>query len=246
MREWDASTYDRLPLPHDAWGRRTVARLELLGDEHVLEIGSGTGRDTELLLDRLPRGRVTAIDGSAAMLARLRERLASRLDRVDLIQGDLNRPLPLTDPVDAIFSVATLHWLPDHHGLFSRLADVVRPGGQLVVDCGGEGNIASVVRALEELGEPPRAIWNFAGVEATERDLAAAGFEQLDVTLVRDPVTFERGEQLEDYLRTVVLGAQLDRMPEDERPRLVRAVAGRLPEPAIDYVRLNIRAVRRP
>src|SRR5215470_3228907 len=103
-REWDAATYDALPLPHERWGRRTLDRLPLEGHEHVLDAGCGTGRDTALLLDRLPDGRVTAVDGSRRMLERLRERLADRLDRVDVVEADLTEPLALPAPVDAVFS----------------------------------------------------------------------------------------------------------------------------------------------
>lgn len=75
-REWDARSYDALQLPHERWGRQLLATLPLRGDERVLDAGAGTGRDTELLLERLPGGHVVAVDGSAAMLARSRDRLA--------------------------------------------------------------------------------------------------------------------------------------------------------------------------
>jgi hypothetical protein len=55
-REWDAASYDTLPLPHEQWGQRLLATLPLAGDETVLDVGAGTGRDTAALLDRLPRG----------------------------------------------------------------------------------------------------------------------------------------------------------------------------------------------
>ena len=53
-REWDASTYDALPLPHVAWGQRVLDRMRLEGDERVLDAGCGTGRDGEALLERWP------------------------------------------------------------------------------------------------------------------------------------------------------------------------------------------------
>jgi trans-aconitate 2-methyltransferase len=89
LLEWDAHAYDQLPLPHQRWGREAVRRLQLAGDETVMELGCGTGRDAELLLDALPNGRVVAVDGSAQMLAQLRHRLADRLDRVTVVQADL-------------------------------------------------------------------------------------------------------------------------------------------------------------
>src|SRR4051812_14781519 len=122
LREWDATTYDSLPLPHLNWGRRTLGRLVFAGDETVLEAGCGTGRDTEALLGLLPRGRVIAVDGSARMLERLRSRLADDLDRVEAVQADLTKPLPVTEPADAAFSVATFHWIHDHDALFANIA----------------------------------------------------------------------------------------------------------------------------
>ena len=52
--------------------------------------------------------------------------------------------LDLEKPVDAIFSTATLHWVADHDRLWIRLAQALRPGGVLEIQCGGEGNIEGV------------------------------------------------------------------------------------------------------
>jgi trans-aconitate 2-methyltransferase len=244
VREWDARTYDSLPLPHTNWGRRTLARLDLRGVKSVLDAGCGTGRDTQLLLELAPDARVVAVDGSRAMLEQLRVRLADRSDRVEIVQADLTKPLPLQGHVDAVFSVATFHWISDHDTLFRNLAGVLRPGGQFVADCGGQGNVARIAAAIEDaLGDSP-AIWNFAGAEETERRLEDAGFTDIDVALVPDPCRLEPGEQFESYLATLVLGAHLDRLPEPERAEFVRAVVERLPEPVVDYVRLTFRAKR--
>ena len=69
-REWDAVAYERLSAPQTQWGRVVVDRLELSGDERVVDAGCGTGRVTAMLLERLPDGRVIGIDGSAAMIGR--------------------------------------------------------------------------------------------------------------------------------------------------------------------------------
>ena len=282
-REWDAWTYDSLPLPHELWGRRTIARLVLAGHETVLDAGCGTGRDTALLLDAVPGGRVVAVDGSATMLARLRERItqldeldgAGRLDRLDVVQADLMHPLAVAGEfVDAVFSVAAFHWVPDHETLFANLAAVLRPGGQLVFECGGANNAASVERALRNvLGEPPD-VWNFAGATETKQRLIAAGFTDIEVLLVPDPARFGIAPGLDEldsgspnsgnpnsggsdhdhdgashemllrYLETVVLGAHLDRLAVDERAAFVRAVAENLDDPVVDYVRLTVSARR--
>lgn len=243
-REWDAASYDALPLPHERWGKRLLATLPLRGDETVLDVGAGTGRDTAALLERLPRGRVIAVDGSVAMLNRLRARLAGTgPERLTVLQADLTAPLPVAEPVDAAFSVATLHWLPDHEQVFRSLAAVLRPGALLRAEWGGAGNCASIETALAALGLPPlNAACNFATAADTARRLAAAGF--VDVALVPDPARLDPGAQLEAYLGTVVLSSVLDARPPAERAGAVRAVAARLPEPTVDYVRLQASARR--
>jgi trans-aconitate 2-methyltransferase len=242
--EWDARSYDSLPLPHRHWGAAIVAQLPLSGDETVLELGCGTGRDTELLLPRLPRGKVLAVDGSQQMLAAFRERIGDD-PRVHAIHADLREPLGVAGRADVAFSVATLHWVPDHQAVFTRLADSLRPGATWMAECGGAGNIAAVRSAIERVdGAVALNPWNFAGIEDTRTALQEAGFRDIEVRLVPDPAHLERGEQLEAYLATVVLGAHLRERPPGEHRDYVRAIAGFLPAPTVDYVRLQLRAVR--
>src|SRR6476661_1994731 len=115
--DWNAASYDKVADPQARWGAEVLARLPLEGDETVLDAGCGTGRVTELLLARLP----------------------SFGDRVSYVRADLERPLPLTAPVDALLSTATFHWVKDHDALFANLAAVLRPGGWFVAQCGGFG-----------------------------------------------------------------------------------------------------------
>ena len=245
LLEWDARGYDALPLPHKRWGPAAIARLRLAGDETVADLGAGTGRDAQQLLAVLPRGRVLAIDGSQQMLAQLRERLSGQRDRVQVLQADLREPLPATEPVDAVLSVATLHWLPDHAQVFGSVARMLRPGGQFVAEAGGLGNIAGVRAVLRELGaDDGQDIWNFAGAAETRARLAAAGFTDIEAGLVPDPASFQSADQLEAFLATVVLGAHLRDLPPARRRPFVRAVAAGLDEPVVDYVRLQIRATR--
>src|SRR3954463_15520553 len=100
--EWDAEAYHQISLPQQQWGAKVLERLPLQGDETVLDAGCGTGRVTEQLLDRLPRGRVVALDGSTAMLAEASGRLARFGDRVTFVHADLGQPLPLESDVDAV------------------------------------------------------------------------------------------------------------------------------------------------
>jgi trans-aconitate 2-methyltransferase len=174
------------------------------------------------------------------MIGEARRRLADQGPRVSLVVADLGRSLPLVPALDAILSTATFHWIADHDALFRNLASVLRPGGVLVAQCGGVGNIASVERALAKVGDGWRGPWTFATPDETRARLERAGFVDVETWLNPEPTRLEAGEPLETYLATVILVEHLPRLPERERPRFVKAVAAALPGPEIDYVRLNI------
>ncbi len=241
--DWDAATYDGVADPQARWGHEVLARLPLRGEEVVLDAGCGSGRVTERLAQRLPDGRVIALDASPSMLAEARRRLARFGDRVEYLRADLREPLPLARQVDAVFSTATFHWITDHEALFRNLAAVLTPGGWLVAQCGGRGNIRAVESALRELGLGLGEV-HFAGTEETRRRLEGAGFTAIETWLSEEPVAFHDDELLETFLATVVLRQHVALMADRERNPFVRAVARRLPNRTIDYVRLNITARR--
>ncbi|MEZ0239890.1 MAG: trans-aconitate 2-methyltransferase [Chloroflexota bacterium] len=242
--DWDATVYDRVADPQARWGATVLERLPLDGDETALDAGCGTGRVTELLLERLPRGRVIALDASPSMLVEARSRLARFGDRVTFVQADLARPLPLDEPVDAILSTATFHWVLDHDALFANLAAVLRPGGWLVAQCGGAGNVAKTLEIVRSLAPDFMREYRFETAEATRDRLATAGFVDIRTWLSDEPTRFEPGEPFEAFLATAVLRTHLDRLPERERKPFVASVAAQMPEPVLDYVRLNIVARR--
>lgn len=245
-RDWNGADYDRLSTPMEAMGLAVLDRLTLSGDETVIDAGCGSGRVTQALLDRLPRGRVIGVDGSPSMIAAAERRLGDD-PRVALLVADLTElDVP---PADAILSTATFHWIGDHALLFSRLRAALRPGGRLVAQCGGEGNIAAVHAAARAVGaQEPYAPylaawagpWRFAAPDDTERLLRAAGFAEARAWLEDRPVT---PEDPQAYLREINLGAHLEQLPDDLREGFVTAVRERLDPPGtIGYVRLNIDA----
>ena len=185
-RDWNAESYQRVSAPLEAMGREVLDRLELHGDERVLDAGCGTGRVTAALLERLPRGEVVAVDGSPAMVEEARERLGPR---ADVRVADLTE-LVVDAPVDAILSTATFHWIADHDRLFERLFAALKPGGRLVAQCGGEGNVAAVQAAIDRVAEPSLAgwdgPWHFASPAATAERLERIGFTEVrDVAAAR-------------------------------------------------------------
>lgn len=256
--DWDARAYSRVALPHRDWATALLDRLGLRGDEHVLDAGCGSGQVTRMLLERLPRGRVTGVDLSPAMLAEARAALSDAIaaGRLILIENDLTR-VRLPALVDAVFSNATFHWIQDHAALFANLARNMRPGALLVAQCGGAGNIAGVEHLADDiLARPPfaafraalRRPYRFATAEETAALLRAAGFVEIETWLEPSPQRFADAAGFAEFLRTVVLRPYVDILPEALRAPFSEAVAALDAERdgtyTVDYVRLNIVARR--
>jgi trans-aconitate 2-methyltransferase len=247
--DWDARTYHRVSAPHQDWAELLFDRLALRGDETVLDAGCGSGRVTRKLLDRLPEGRVVAVDGAPSMVAEARAALGD--ERATVIQSDLV-DLVLDEPVDAIFSSAVFHWIADHDALFARLYAALAPGGRIVAQCGGEGNIRAFRRQADEVAarEPYASYlagwtgpWNYASAEATAVRLERAGFTDIETWLQPWDVT---PPEPATYLRTVCLHPHTERLPEHLRDAYIADVLAETGDPVLlDYVRLNIDA-RRP
>ena len=256
--EWDAAEYEAISAPQTSWGASFLEifleRRGLRGDEAAVDAGCGTGRVTELLLRHLPEGSVLAVDASEAMVEAARRRFAGE-PRVRVERRDILR-LEVEEPVDVIFSTATFHWIGDHERLFERLARVLKPGGRLVAQCGGTGNVARTLEIAEwVMGEDRfkdafvgwEGDWNFVDPETTKARLEAAGFEEIQTWRHEEPTEFGSVDELARFLKAVVLRQHLTALPEQERGPFAAAVAGRLAQEGllvVDYVRLNMIATR--
>jgi trans-aconitate 2-methyltransferase len=257
--EWDASEYEAVSAPQTSWGADLLEifleRRGLRGDEVVIDAGCGTGRVTELLLRYLPDGTVLAVDASENMVEAARRRFAGearvRVEHQDLLLLKLDRP------VDVIFSTATFHWIKDHELLFERLARTLKPGGRLVAQCGGKGNIARTLAVIERVMGEDRFRdafvgwergWNFADPETTKARLEGAGFEEVETWLHEELTEFGSVDELARFLKTVVLRQHLTFLPEaQKRDSFAAAVAAQLAGEGplvVDYVRLNMLATR--
>jgi trans-aconitate 2-methyltransferase len=241
---WDAQTYDRASRPQQEWALAVLERVagRLPTGATVLDVGCGTGRVTEAMLELVPDLHVLAIDASQEMVDLAGELLAdrARVWRQDVLD------LALDEPVDAVFSTATLHWVPDHDRLWQRLAAALRSGGILEIQCGGQGNIGRVREAIDavaaesfpELGG--WSPWVFAGPQETQARLEAAGFTSARCWLEQRPT---RPDDFAGFVRSSILPAHIARLAEERREPFAAAVLERVGEP-LDYVRLNASAIR--
>jgi trans-aconitate 2-methyltransferase len=249
VTDWDAATYDRVADPQEEWGREVLGRLELEGDETVLDAGCGSGRLTRHLVERVPNGRVIGVDSSPSMIERARETLG---DRAELRLGSL-LDLELDREVDAVFSNATFHWVIDHERLFARMHAALRPGGALEAQCGGQGNVAELENALLGLEGDERfapylrtlpSPWYFASVADTRARLERAGFEAVRVW-TQDSVV--KPPEPREFVAASGMSVHLERLPAELREPFLDVLLDSLPRPLeLHYVRLNISARRLP
>ena len=259
MRDWNAAVYHRISNPQLEWGLPVLARLPLGGAELVLDVGCGTGRLTEKLVERLPRGRVLAVDRSMNMLATARAYLWPRhAHRVAIAQADATA-LPCAGVADAVFSTATFHWVRDHQQLFASIFTALKPGGRLVAQAGGGANLHRIHdRCAAIMGAPEFAAyftqwsnpWEFADAETTTRRLRSAGFEEIAVDVVPSPVNQPDAAAYREFVEHVICRPHLSHLPTpDLRGRfldeLTEAAAQDAPAFELDYWRLNL-AARKP
>lgn len=134
MGEWSepgrVTEYLSREIPH-----RDVAEGMLLealpeGVERFLDLGTGDGRLVALMGDRHPGSQGVGVDSSQPMLARAAERFEGN-DRIELVAHDLDRPLTVSGPFDAVVSGLAIHHLSDtrKRSLFREIRALLVPGG---------------------------------------------------------------------------------------------------------------------
>jgi trans-aconitate methyltransferase len=259
VTEWNAASYHKVSGPQTSWGQKVLARLSLRGDERGVDAGCGSGRLTGALAERLPRGRVIAIDRSWNMLmtarANLRPSFGSRVAFVQVALPDL----PFANAADLVFSTATFHWVKDHPALFAGIFRALRSGGRLHAQCGGGPNLAHAhALAGRVMHAPPfrpyfadwPGPWQFATAEATADRLRTAGFTDVDTSLEDAPTTLASEEDYREFVTTVIYHPHLERLPSAELKnafidRVTALAAAGDPPFTLDYWRLNMSA-RKP
>ena len=259
--EWDPADYAAHSAAQLAWARELIAKLDLRGNERVLDVGCGDGKVTAEIAGALPRGEIIGVDSSPEMIRFAGATFPqSKFPNLEFQRMDA-RELHFRQPFDILFSNATLHWVDDHPAFLRGAGACLKPGGRLVVSCGGKGNAQDVFAALRAtlrlkpwrgLFRKLKAPYFFHRAEDYEKWLPRFGFEMHSVQLANKPVTFRGWAGLAAWIRTTWL-PYTQRVPPGQREAFIGEVVDRFvakhPDDAsgnltIRMVRLEIDAKR--
>lgn len=251
---WNPADYAANSAAQLAWARELIAKLNLRGDERILDVGCGDGKVTAEIARALPHGEIIGLDSSAEMIRFARKHFApQKFPNLAFHERDA-RNLRFTQPFDILFSNATLHWVDDHPAFLRGAAACLKPGGRLVVSCGGKGNAQDVFDALRSVLRLKRwrehfrnltAPYFFHRPEDYEIWLPRFGFEPRLVRLANKDATFPGPSGLAAWIRTTWL-PYTQRVPPEQREEFIATVVERFvaQHPLDNAGKLTVRMMR--
>jgi trans-aconitate methyltransferase len=261
--QWDAQDYEKNSAQQRLWAQELIRKLELCGDETVLDVGCGDGKVTAEIAACVPAGRVVGIDLSGEMISLAQSRFpAGDYSNLRFQQEDASR-LPFEGEFDVVFSNATLHWLRDHRPALQSIARSLKPGGKILLQMGGKGNAAGIVAVIEELIRQPQWSSYFAGFgfpygfytpQEYQGWLLAVGLQPTRLELIPKDMLHPGAAGLAGWLRTTWL-PYTQRLPQEKRSvfidALVEAYTAKHPSDAqgnlyVSMVRLEVEALKPP
>jgi len=218
-----------------SWARELIAKLNLRGDERILDLGCGDGKITAELARAVPRGSAVGTDASAEMIAFAQKTFpASEISNLKFQITDA-RKIRFKAKFDLVFSNAALHWVDDHEAILRGAAAVLKPGGRLVISCGGKGNAHDVFLALRpemrlkrwrEFFRRMPMPYFFHTPADYERWLPEFGFKIHALKLAPKDATYDGADGFATWLRTTWLPF-VQRVPENLREEFIAAVTQR-------------------
>jgi len=196
---WNADLYDAKHAFIAAYGVDLLDLLAAKTGERVLDLGCGTGDHVHAL--RARGVDAVGVDASAEMIARALVKFPEATLRV----ADA-RSLGFAEEFDAVISNAVLHWVPEADAVAVSVAAALKPGGRLVAELGGAGNIATIAGGIDALraarGLPPAPpLWYFPTVGQYAAVLERAGLEVRQASLFDRPTKLDGEQGLVTWVR---------------------------------------------
>ncbi|CAM3573787.1 methyltransferase domain-containing protein [Halomonas sp. FME1] len=189
-QKWNASGYAENADFVPKLGGDVLKLLSPQAGESILDLGCGDGALTERLVQL--GANVLGVDASEDMVNATRQRGISA-QIVDAHQLDFDHEF------DAVFSNAALHWMLDPQPVLVGVKRALKPGGRLVAEFGGHGNVAAICTALiaalhlRGISIEGRHPWYFPTPTEYTKQLERAGFEVESIALIPRPTPLPTG-----------------------------------------------------
>lgn len=232
---WDAGDYAKQSANQQKWARELITKLNLHGNEYILDIGCGDGKVTAEIALQLSNGSVTGIDNSSSMIDLARTNFPrSQYPNLSFEIGDA-RTFLFNSQFDLIFSNAVLHWVIDHRPVLKNIYHCLKPGGRILLQMGGKGNAANILTVLDEMRLENKwksyfmdfdFPYGFYGDQEYRTWLVETGFIIKRVELIPKIMTHPNKEGLEGWIRTTWL-PYTQRVPNSDRDAFINEIATR-------------------
>lgn len=121
---------DRLVEQAGVLGSLIYPRIDFKGCKHILEIGSGVGAQTQVLLKLFPNLKITCVDAEPKQLLKAQTNLAQDLDRLNFECQDA-RNLKLNERFDGAFICWVLEHISEPSLVLDRLKAHLLPGAKI-------------------------------------------------------------------------------------------------------------------
>lgn len=229
---WNPQDYAQNSAGQLKWAQELRTHIHLQGHEAILDVGCGDGKITADFAHHVPKGTVTGIDSSPEMTAYATQTYPIA-DFPNLTFTCIDaRQIPFTNAFDLIFSNSVLQWVDDHLAVLKGASAALRPGGKLVISCGGQGNAEQILGAVFEVAKRDR--WRpyftplinpyfFRSPEEYRPWLAVAGLQVERLELVPKDMTHPGKTGLAGWLRTTWMPFT-ERVPVAKREQFITDV----------------------
>jgi trans-aconitate 2-methyltransferase len=258
---WNAKDYARHSSVQQAWARELIAKLDLQGNEAVLDIGCGDGKVTAEIASHVPDGSVLGIDSSADMIKTAQSGFAKPAFTNISFQVANASQLPFENRFDIVFSNAALHWVRDHTPVLKGIFKSLKNNGRILLQMGGQGNASAIICIMNSM--ITTATWGkyfkdfefpygFHHPQDYHIWLDDAGFQSTDARLIHKDMRYDDRAGLSGWIRTTWL-PYTQRIPDHIRNEFINELTDRYlerypPDSAgrivIKMVRLEVEAVK--
>jgi trans-aconitate 2-methyltransferase len=177
-----------------------------------MDAGAGSGNLTKILANKVPQGKVYAVDADPNMVHQAKSNL-KEYKNVEVVHSSMEKA-NLSTKVDVIFSNAALHWVLDQEGLFLHFRQLLKPNGELLIEYGGRGNVETVLSLIFKVMHSDqfkkdfvnwKQAWYFPKADETEQLLQRAGFRDIQANLFSQATSFPDRQSFANFVKTVIM-----------------------------------------